>query len=129
MPDEPLIVEADALRLEQVIQNLLQNAIKYSPDGGLITLHALAQRPYVHVRITDQGMGIPQAAQARLFERFYRASNIDPQQISGLGIGLYVVQEIVTLHGGVITVESAEHQGSTFTVTLPLLDPAAASQA
>jgi PAS domain S-box-containing protein len=129
VPDEPLIVEADALRLEQVIQNLLQNAIKYSPDGGLITLHALAQRPYVHVRITDQGMGIPQAAQARLFERFYRASNIDPQQISGLGIGLYVVQEIVTLHGGVITVESAEHQGSTFTVTLPLLDPAAASQA
>lgn len=121
LPAEPVMIEADALRLEQVLQNLLQNAIKYSPDGGQVLVQVRCEEGHAHVTIADQGIGIPQAAQARLFERFYRASNIDQQQISGLGIGLYIVHEIVALHGGSVTVESAEGQGSTFTVSLPLL--------
>lgn len=123
VPAEPVIIDADALRLEQVIQNLLQNAIKYSPDGGQVVVQLTRADSSAHLMITDQGIGIPQAAQARLFERFYRASNIDPQQISGLGIGLYVVQEIVALHGGTVMVESREGQGSTFMVSLPLAQP------
>ena len=70
--------------------------------------------------VTDNGIGIPKEAQERLFTRFYRAGNVDAEQIGGLGIGLYVVKEIVTLHGGTITVESVEGVGSTFTVCLPL---------
>ena len=73
------------------------------------------------VAVTDQGIGIPEPAQAQLFSRFYRAPNVDPQQISGMGLGLYVVKEIVALHGGTVDVTSAEGQGSTFTICLPLL--------
>ena len=70
--------------------------------------------------VSDQGIGIPKAAQADLFQQFYRATNVEAKQIQGMGIGLYVVKEIVTLHDGEITVESREGEGSTFTVSLPL---------
>ena len=73
------------------------------------------------VAVTDQGIGIPQQALPRLFERFYRAGQVDTGGIGGLGIGLYVVKEIVTLHGGTITVTSMEGVGSTFTICLPLI--------
>jgi signal transduction histidine kinase len=72
--------------------------------------------------VTDQGIGIPQDALQRLFTRFYRAENVDDKQISGMGIGLYVVKEIITLHGGSVMVESIEGTGSTFTLCLPLLE-------
>jgi signal transduction histidine kinase len=119
-PDGPLIVVGDELRLEQVIQNLIQNAIKYCPSGGRITVQVTRNESIACVSVTDQGIGIPQAAQARLFSRFYRASNVNPQNISGMGIGLYVVKEIVNLHGGTVRVTSQEGQGSTFTICLPL---------
>jgi PAS domain S-box-containing protein len=120
MPEIPLIIDGDSLRLEQVLHNLLQNAIKYSPDGGLITV-AVEQRAHmVCVAVTDQGIGIPPSALPRLFERFYRAAQVDTGGISGLGIGLYVVKEIVTLHSGTITVTSTEGIGSIFTICLPL---------
>lgn len=119
-PGAPALIEGDDLRLEQVLQNILQNAIKYSPDGGPIQVR-LEQRPEeVLLSISDNGIGIPQAALDQLFTRFYRASNADPRQISGMGIGLYVVKEIVTLHGGTVSVSSTEGQGSTFTIRLPL---------
>jgi PAS domain S-box-containing protein len=119
----PMLIEGDVLRLEQVLQNLIQNAIKYSPVGGHIAV-ALEQREQLaSVSVTDEGIGIPQQALPHLFERFYRAAQLDTSGISGLGIGLYVVKEIVTLHGGTITVTSAEGVGSTFTLSFPLSDP------
>lgn len=115
------MILGNELRLEQVLQNLLQNAIKYSPTGGLILLQAEQDENYACLAVTDHGIGIPRAAQRYLFERFYRSTNVAQQHISGLGIGLYVVKELVTRHGGDIEVTSREGQGSTFTVRLPLL--------
>ena len=120
-PGVPLIINGDALRLEQVLQNLLQNAIKYSPAGGIVTVAVEQREQMACVAVTDQGIGIPQQALPRLFERFYRAAQVDTGGIGGLGIGLYVVKEIVTLHGGTITVTSMEGVGSTFTICLPLI--------
>ncbi len=115
-----LIVEGDELRLEQVVQNLIQNAIKYSPSGGVVALQVTRQDDMACMVIADQGIGIPQLALPQLFQRFYRADNADAQYISGMGIGLYVVKEIVSLHGGTVAVESTEGSGSTFTICLPL---------
>jgi signal transduction histidine kinase len=115
-----LIVDGDALRLEQVLQNIIQNAVKYSPAGGTISIETFLQDQSVGVSIADQGIGIPQNSLQRLFSRFYRADNVDDKQISGMGIGLYVVKEIIILHGGSVTVDSTEGRGSTFTIYLPL---------
>jgi PAS domain S-box-containing protein len=122
IPTMPLIIDGDALRLEQVLHNLLQNAIKYSPGGGLISVTVAQREQMACVAVTDQGIGIPQSALPHLFERFFRAAQVDTGGISGLGIGLYVVKEIMTLHDGMITVASTEGAGSTFTICLPLLD-------
>jgi PAS domain S-box-containing protein len=119
-PEVPLMVEGDSLRLEQVLQNLIQNAVKYSPNGGAIQVQIRQEGATACVNVIDNGIGIPKEAQERLFTRFYRAGNVEAENISGLGIGLYVVKEIVTLHGGTIMVESVEGVGSTFTVCLPL---------
>jgi len=120
LPRTPLPVCGDALRLEQVLQNLLSNAVKYSPEGGPVELRLWSEGGRAAVAVRDCGIGIPPAAIPHLFARFYRAANTEARNISGLGIGLYVVREIVELHGGRIDVESAEGGGSTFTVWLPL---------
>jgi signal transduction histidine kinase len=120
-PPTPLLIEGDTLRLEQVLQNLIQNAVKYDPEGRPITVAVERHGALACVAVTDQGIGIPEQARAQLFSRFYRAPNVDPQQISGMGLGLYVVKEIVALHGGTVEVASTEGQGSTFTICLPLL--------
>jgi PAS domain S-box-containing protein len=117
---EPLIVEGDELRLEQVVQNLLQNAVKYSPQGGNVTVSMAREGSDAVFSVSDQGVGIPAAAIPQLFTRFYRAPNVEAMHISGTGIGLYVVREIVNRHHGTIEVESAEGHGSTFRVRLPL---------
>jgi PAS domain S-box-containing protein len=119
LPDTPLMIEGDELRLEQVLQNLLSNAVKYSPRGGPITIRVERQGEGVSVAVVDQGIGIPQANLPQLFQRFYRADNVDPQQISGMGIGLYVVRAIIELHGGQVDAVSPEAGGSTFTIYLP----------
>lgn len=114
----PHIVEADEVRLEQVVINVLQNAIKYSPAGGPIKIMVARQDETVCLTITDQGIGIPSAALANIFNRFYRASNADTGQVSGMGVGLYVVREIVTLHGGRVEVDSVEGEGTSVRVFL-----------
>ena len=119
-PAEPVVVEGDDLRLEQVLQNLLQNAIKYSPDGGRIKVEITREDDEATLAVSDQGIGIPAEAHARLFQRFYRAGNIAETGIAGMGLGLYVVKEIVDRHHGSVEVASVENQGSTFTVRLPL---------
>jgi signal transduction histidine kinase/DNA-binding response OmpR family regulator len=116
-----VLISGDELRLEQALQNLIQNAVKYSPDGGEILVRIDSDGMRASVVVTDSGIGIPPEALPQLFQRFYRASNVDPQQISGLGVGLYVVKEIVELHGGTVDVSSQVGAGSTFTLSIPLL--------
>jgi signal transduction histidine kinase len=124
-PDPPgtLLVRGDAMRLEQVLLNLLQNAIKYSPHGGPIRVECTRTADHVSLSVADRGLGIPKEALPHLFERFYRAPNVRSEHISGMGIGLYLVHEIVAVHGGTITVASEHGVGSTFTVHLPLAVP------
>jgi PAS domain S-box-containing protein len=128
---QPLLVRGDALRLEQVVQNLVHNAIKYSPSGGVIDIRLEVIAPpeaadglnSAALSITDHGMGIPTESLPLIFRRFYRAKNVQHTHINGVGVGLYVAHEIVVLHGGNITVESTESVGSTFRVILPLHQP------
>ena len=121
-PDQPLMVVGDSIRLEQVLHNLISNAAKYSPGGDTITVVVEQRGTDVSISVRDYGIGIPAEALPRLFERFYRAPNAEQHRISGIGVGLYVVREIVLLHGGTIEVNSAEGGGSVFTLTLPLAD-------
>lgn len=119
-PEGAVMLNGDELRLEQVLDNLLQNAIKYSPGGGRVTVCIEQQNDKVWLSVSDEGIGIPDMAIPQLFTRFYRAPNVETMQMTGMGIGLYVVKEIVQLHGGTIIVESTEGVGSTFRVCLPL---------
>lgn len=117
-PDAPVLIMGDPHRLEQVLQNLLSNAVKYSPQGGQVQVRVGQTATDTVVEVSDQGIGIPAAAQAQLFEPFFRASNVGTQA-SGFGLGLHIVCEIVQRHGGRIEVESTEGRGSTFRVVLP----------
>jgi signal transduction histidine kinase len=119
-PGVALWVEGDELRLEQVLHNLIGNAVKYSPAGGAITVQVEQRESCACAIVQDQGIGIPVNSLPQLFTRFYRADNVNPHNISGMGIGLFVVKEIITLHGGTVEVASQESQGSTFTICLPL---------
>jgi signal transduction histidine kinase len=118
-PERPVFVNGDELRLEQVLQNLIQNALRYSRPPEPIIVTVTSQAATACIAVQDRGIGIPRDALPRLFQRFYRAKNAEEQHIGGMGIGLHVVKEIVTLHGGTIEVESSEGAGSTFTVCLP----------
>ncbi len=118
-----LAISADEARLEQVWYNLLQNAIKYSPEGGAVQVRVTTtDDDEVAIAISDEGIGIPAGAMAHLFEPYYRAPNTDTpdHKIKGMGVGLYVSRQIVTAHGGTITVASTEGVGTTFTIALPL---------
>lgn len=119
LPAEPVRHHADAHQLERMILNLLTNAAKFTPDGGTVdvVLHDDAELREIVVR--DTGMGIPQREQAQLFTRFFRSTTATKHAIQGTGLGLSIVQAIVSLHGGTISVDSAEGRGTTFTVTLP----------
>jgi signal transduction histidine kinase len=116
---DALVGEWDAARLERVLGNLLENAIKYSPDGGTVVVELAEEDGQALVRVRDQGIGIPLADRERIFEPFQRGSNVG-QGIAGTGIGLSGSRQIVEQHGGAISVESEEGAGSTFTVRLPL---------
>jgi len=116
---EGLAVPADYTQLIQVLANLLDNAIKYTPDGGEIRVSAFQDGEHVCIRVSDTGVGIPEADQARLFERFYRVDKARSRAQGGTGLGLAIAREAVEAHGGTITVESAPGMGSAFLVTLP----------
>lgn len=115
----PLMVEMDRLRIEEVLLNLLQNAVKYSPGAGRIDVEVRAVGDEAVVSVKDRGIGIPRADRARVFDRFFRAKNAEAIHYSGLGIGLFVCSDIVRQHGGEIEVESTEGSGSTFSIRLP----------
>ncbi len=121
--EDSLTGQFDPVRLERILTNLLSNAIKYSPEGGKIEVDLERQaeqgRSCAILRVRDSGIGIPAADLPHIFEPFHRAANVSGK-IAGTGLGLSSVQQMVSHHGGTITVESQEHQGSTFTVRLPL---------
>jgi signal transduction histidine kinase len=124
-PDTAVTIQGDRVRLEQVLRNLLDNAVKYSPASGDITVRVEQRNTEAILAICDQGIGIPEEARAQLFDRFYRADNVDRRRMQGTGIGLSITAEIVALHGGVVQVDSVPGQGSTFTIRLPLHHSAA----
>jgi len=119
LPEDIPPTRGNPIRLRQMLDNLVGNAIKYTPEGGDITIEMEAQSEQVILRISDNGPGIPPADQPHIFEKFYRASNV-PKGVSGSGLGLAIVKSIVESHQGRIWVESMPGQGATFTVVLPL---------
>ena len=121
--EENIVVTIDPRRIEQVVSNLISNAIKYSPDGGNIeiTLRADMSANTALLCVRDYGIGIPAYQQGRIFSRFMRADNAHAHNIGGTGLGLYLCRELVERHYGRIWFESVEGQGSTFYVSLPLL--------
>lgn len=116
---DALPIFADQHRLEQLINNLLTNAVKYSPNSPYVEVLVSRDNEYVTVGVRDKGMGIQIEKQKNLFTRFYRVDDLD-QNISGLGIGLFICKEVVTRHNGKIWVESQPEKGSTFWFSLPL---------
>lgn len=118
-PESVPKVMADQGQLEQVLLNLLDNAIKYTPDGGDIAIRTRQENKRVVIEVSDTGIGIPSKDLKRIFERFYRVDEGRSREQGGTGLGLAIVKHIVQLHGGEITVTSEAGKGSTFTVTLP----------
>jgi CheY-like chemotaxis protein/anti-sigma regulatory factor (Ser/Thr protein kinase) len=117
---ELVAVDADHARIEQVLVNLLANAVKYSPQGGQIVVQVDRVGREARTSVADSGIGIPPDERKRLFQRFFRAHNVSTRHFGGLGIGLFVSNEIVDRHGGRFEVESEPGRGSTFTFYLPL---------
>ncbi|WP_409254034.1 ATP-binding protein [Bacillus sp. SCS-153A] len=113
------IVLGDRDKLLQVFQNLIQNAVKYSPEGGNITIKLSAGKQNLHVSIIDEGLGVPEDAIPNLFTKFFRVDNSDRRKIGGTGLGLAIAKEIIKAHDGDIALSSKLGQGSSFTVTLP----------
>jgi len=120
-PDLPA-AWADRRAVEQVISNLLDNAVKYTDSGGLIELELAAEPTRVRVRVRDSGIGIPEAEQTRIFERFYRVDKARSRALGGTGLGLSIVKHLVQAQGGDISVESEPGRGSCFSFGLPRAD-------
>ena len=115
------VIEADEEKIRQLLNNLLNNAVKYSPSGGAIDVVLTTSLDQVILQVRDEGIGIPEQSLSRLFEKFYRVDNSDSRKIGGTGLGLAICKEIVTGHGGEIHVESVVKKGSLFTVKFPLV--------
>ncbi len=116
----PVVGEWDAPRIRRLVENLLSNALKYSPPSAPVTVTVSADQAGACLTVTDQGVGIPPAEQARIFERFQRVSDPDRYGPTGIGLGLYICRQVAEEHGGSISVSSDVNQGATFTVRLPL---------
>ena len=119
LPDA-LPMTGDSAKLEQVLYNLVENAVKYSPEGGHIEIAALREGRNAVITVTDDGPGIPAEDLPHIFDRFYRVDKARSRDTGGTGLGLSIVRQIVTLHQGTVTVDSVEGQGSVFRVELPL---------
>jgi len=118
LPDDLPMVRGDPFRLRQMIGNLLENAIKYTPVGGRIEIQSGAEGDQVILRVSDSGPGIPAADQPYIFDKFFRGGNV-PDESGGTGLGLSIVKSIVDSHQGRIWVDSQLGKGTTFTVVLP----------
>jgi signal transduction histidine kinase len=116
---DDLFVMADGRRFRQVLANLLENAVKYSPEGGLIKVAAVERQGEVEISVTDRGVGIPRHQWDRIFRPYQRAESGKAQGVAGNGLGLAICKGIVEAHGGRIWVESEPGAGSTFSFTVP----------
>lgn len=121
LPSQPVFIEGDGLQLRQALRNLINNAIKYTPSGGSISLRASNQTGKLVLDVEDNGYGIPSTDLPFIFDRFYRVRNGKSHEIEGNGLGLAIVKSIVDQHGGQISVTSEPGKGSCFTVTLPCI--------
>jgi signal transduction histidine kinase len=123
VPQELPDISGERDRLVQVFLNLVDNALRYTPAGGCVTLTSRCEENQLTATVADTGLGIPAQHLPYIFERFYRVDKARSRQAGGTGLGLSIVRQIVEAHGGRITVESAADQGTRFTVTLPLPPP------
>lgn len=114
---EPIGAVFDAKWTEEALCNLLDNAVKYTPEGGAVTVEAVRYELFCALRVTDTGPGIPEAEQAQIFGRFWRASGAYEEQ--GVGIGLYLTRQIMKNQGGYVRVKSTPGEGSAFSLFLP----------
>ena len=117
--ERDLWVEIDTDKIMQVLDNIMNNAIKYSPDGGKITAQLMETHNNVVLGISDEGLGIPKKDLDKVFERFYRVDKARARQQGGTGLGLAISKEVMKAHNGQIWVESVEGKGSTFYISLP----------
>jgi len=117
---DTLQIMVDAERMAQVLGNLLSNALRYTPEGGTITLCTAAAENGVEIRITDSGLGIEPEELPHVFNRFYRGDKSRQRETGGSGLGLAIAKSIVALHDGRIWVESEPGQGATFVIWLPV---------
>ncbi|MGI0156547.1 MAG: sensor histidine kinase, partial [Thermoplasmata archaeon] len=118
-PTKPIPIRCDPPRLRQVLVNLVENAIKYSPEGGRVEVRIADTPDRLRIEVRDEGLGIPASEQGRIFEKFYRLDAEMTRGVGGSGLGLYISREIVDQMGGLLSVRSQRGAGSTFTVTLP----------
>jgi len=114
-------IRGDRARIEQVLMNIISNALKYTPDGGTIDIYGGRTDRDIWIRIEDTGIGIPDEDITRIFDRFYRVDKARTRESGGTGLGLSIAKEIVTLHGGDIVVNSTLGVGTAITVTLPIV--------
>jgi PAS domain S-box-containing protein len=125
VPAEGLVVSGDAMRLGQACDNLVSNAVKFTPAGGRVTIAVRSATgpdgaAVAQLSVSDTGIGIPTGEQGRLFTRFFRASTAKRSAVAGVGLGLSITKAITTAHGGTLDLTSVESRGTTFTLTLPL---------
>ena len=118
----------DRIKLNQILYNLIDNAMKYTPEGGSIQVSLTEEGNSLIWRVKDNGIGIPPEDREHIFERFYRVDKARSRETGGTGLGLSIVKQLAVMHGGTIQVESRPGEGSLFTVTLPRSGAAAAEK-
>jgi signal transduction histidine kinase len=118
--DDQLVVDGDRTRLAQIFDNLISNAIKFTPAGGRIDVRVFRSDATAVLEVSDTGSGIPEDERLHLFERFFRTSGAIRAAVQGTGLGLAIVGAIAASHGGTVSVESSEAGGAKFLVALPL---------
>jgi signal transduction histidine kinase len=114
------LLAGDRVRLGQLLDNLVSNAVKFTPQGGRVDVRASSSREHAILEVRDSGMGIPADEQEHVFERFFRTTRATEQAIQGTGLGLAISNAIVHAHGGRITLASDDGEGATFRVTIPI---------
>jgi signal transduction histidine kinase len=115
-------VKGDGSRLKQVVVNLLDNAIKYTPENGKIALEVRAAKGHAYLEVSDTGIGVPSGDLRRIFDRFYRVDQVRSRATEGTGLGLSIVWSICSAHGGTVHADNLPEGGCRFTVELPLAD-------
>ncbi len=124
LPPKLPVLQADRDKVALALHNLIGNALKYTPKGGRVTVHVTVAGSRISIEVTDTGIGINPAETEKIFEKFYRAKNVQDANITGSGMGLTLAREVIRLHGGDIVVRSEPDKGSSFTLMLPLSEEA-----